>query len=184
MDKRVHVTRHPVMISPEFLMTREEFLVSTKAVPGAVKANKDELAMGSWAEHKDGSLIFVKGVEGGSVVYSMYDVAPDPPTEYTDAMSQKGFEDQFTFDAKKRKKAEGTEDIEWTWHDKTAFPWERIMELFPAGQREVNANAIISAAKRVAKSLNLRGNKLEGMENLSTQELADKLRNALAALEA
>ena len=153
--------------------------MSTKSVPGAVKANNDELAMGGWAEHEDGTLIFVKGVEGGSVVYSMYDVASDPPTEYTDAMSQMGFEDQFSFDSKKRKKAEGTEDIEWTWHDKTPFPWQRIMDLFPSGQREASADGILSVARRVAESLNLRGSKLEGMTNLTTQQLADKLRAVL-----
>ena len=61
---------------------------------------------------------------------------------------------------------------------------QRIMDLFPAGQRDVSAAAQLSAAQRVAESLNLRGNALAGMENLSAEEVANRLRRALDALEA
>lgn len=39
--------------------------MSTNDVPGANPVNKDILAAGCWAEHADGSLLFVKGNEGG-----------------------------------------------------------------------------------------------------------------------
>lgn len=50
--------------------------MSTNDVPGANPKNADVLAMGCWAEHEDGSLIFVESVEGGTVVYSIFDIAP------------------------------------------------------------------------------------------------------------
>lgn len=34
--------------------------MSTQDVPGANRANRDQLASGCWAEHEDGSLLFVK----------------------------------------------------------------------------------------------------------------------------
>ena len=52
--------------------------MSTTDVPGANPANRDELGVGSWAEHADGSLIFVESTEGDRVVYSMFDVSAEP----------------------------------------------------------------------------------------------------------
>ena len=124
--------------------------MSTNDVPGANPANKDVLAMGAWAEHEDGSLIVVEAVEAGSVVYSIFDVAQSPPVEYRDAMTEKTFKDQFTW------KPNGKSTEKWTWHDKTPFPWDRVMRDFPAGTRQVSADEGLSAAQRVAESLALR----------------------------
>ena len=124
--------------------------MSTNDVPGANPVNKDVLAMGAWAEHEDGSLIFVESVEAGRVVYSIFDVDQDPPVEYRDAMPEVGFKSRFSW---KPGQASGDK---WTWHDKTLFPWDRVMQDFPAGARRPSADAEISAAARVAQSLNLR----------------------------
>jgi len=123
--------------------------MSTNSVPGAKAVNNDVLAMGCWAEHNDGSMILVEGVEAGTVVYSVFDLAPDPPVEYRDAMPEKGFKTQYSWP--------NAAGIQWTWHDKTPFPWDRVMASFPAGQKHVSAEAQMTAAQRVAESLNLRG---------------------------
>jgi len=70
--------------------------MSTNDVPGAKPENHDVLAMGAWAEHDDGSLIFVEAVEAGTVVYSIFDVQ-DPPVEYRDAMPETGFKERFSW---------------------------------------------------------------------------------------
>lgn len=127
--------------------------MSTNDVPGAKATNRDVLAMGCWAEHEDGSLIFVEGVEAGTVVYSIFDVAQDPPVEYRDGMPEKGFKDQFTWEPENKAK-KGNE--KWTWHDKTPFPWDRVMVDFPSGQRYPSAASGQTAASRVAESLELR----------------------------
>lgn len=126
--------------------------MSTHDVPGANPANKDVLAAGCWAEHADGSLIYVKGTERDQVVYEIYDVAQDPPVYYQDAMRKNAFQKQFSHPTGFEK---------WTWHDKTPFPWNRVMKTF---DRPVPALAdvhdTLSAAKRVAESLRLRGERL------------------------
>lgn len=122
--------------------------MSTNDVPGANPQNADVLAMGCWAEHEDGSLIFVESVEMGRVVYSIFDLAQEPPVEYRDGMPEIGFKKAFSWP--------NDDDLKWTWHDKTPFPWDTVMRDFPAGQKKVNADDELSAAQRVAHSLNLR----------------------------
>lgn len=130
--------------------------MSTDEVPGANPANRDMLAMGCWAEHEDGSLILVKGVEA-KVVYEIYDVAVQPPVSYTDAMNESDFKKQFSWQPK-----DGKTKDRWTWHDKTPFPWSRVMAAFADRPRPGYAAAEdqISAAARVAESLNLRGQRV------------------------
>lgn len=135
--------------------------MSTNDVPGAKASNNDVLAMGCWAEHEDGSLIFVEGVEGGRVIYSMFDLAQDPPVEYRDAMPEAGFKSTFTWDPK----AKGS--LRWTWHDKTPFDWDRIIPNFPAGSRRASAEDEISAAERVARSLHLRAERVRERQEAS-----------------
>jgi hypothetical protein len=129
--------------------------MSTNDVPGANKANADKLKAGCWAEHTDGSLIYVKGTEADMVIYEIFDVATEPPVSYMDAMPRPGFMKQFSVPPV------GTSKIPWTWHDKTPFPWDRVMKdlkrPLPAVSR---ARDILSAAGRVARSLSLRGRKL------------------------
>lgn len=134
--------------------------MSTHDVPGARPENRDVLAMGCWAEHDDGSLIFVEAVEAGRVVYSIFDVQSDPPVEYRDAMPESVFQDRFSW-RPESDDADDDLDIRWTWHDKTPFPWERVMADFPAGQRHPSAAAELTAAARVARSLNLRAEQVQ-----------------------
>lgn len=126
--------------------------MSTCDVPGFNKHNNDELSMGCWAEHEDGSLIFVQSTEGGRVIYMVFDTSVDPIVEYRDAMPMKGFKETFSW----RNKT----DIKWTWHDKTPFPWDRVIK---SGSRDgvhyASADDQLTAAAKVAKSLKLRKEK-------------------------
>lgn len=155
--------------------------MSTHDVPGANSANQDRLAMGAWAEHEDGSLIVVEAVEAGSVVYSIFDVAQSPPVEYRDAMPEDGFEDQFTWKATGKGSKSKTNE-KWTWHDKTPFPWDRVMRDFPAGVRTVSAAEEMSAARRVAESLQLRAGEVRERHGITPtmQRAATKIMEGIA----
>lgn len=129
--------------------------MSTNDVPGAKASNNDELCMGCWAEHDDGSLIFVENTEGGRVIYVIFDVAVDPPVEYRDAMSEGAFKKKFSWDGKGKKD-------KWVWHDKTPFPWDRIIDAGArSGVGHVSADHLETAAGRVAKSREIRGKDLD-----------------------
>lgn len=125
--------------------------MATNDVPGARKSNRDELASGCWAEHQDGSLIFVEGAENGRVIYSVFDFTDsDNPIEYRDAMKERDFKKSYSWKPGKKDK--------WTWHDKTAFPWDKVIELgVKDGVRYPSADKLISAAARVAESRGLKG---------------------------
>lgn len=133
--------------------------MATKDVPGANPANRDDLRPGAWAEHQDGSLIYVKGTERGTIVYEIYDVAGPDPVSYTDAMKEDAFKKQFSFPPV------GTSKVPWTWHDKTEFPWERIMKVLqrPRPTAPFVADQLTAAA-RVAESLQLRARALDEAE--------------------
>lgn len=153
--------------------------MSTQDVPGANPANGDELTMGCWAEHEDGSLIFVESTEADRVVYSIFDLSVDPPLEYRDAMPRHGFERAFSYPTETGDK--------WTWHDKTPFPWERIMDDFQPGSRPASAVAQLSAAARVAKHLDLKAGEISpsvwgraaGAAGSRARQVMDKFRRAL-----
>lgn len=129
--------------------------MATDDVPGANPANADVLKSGCWAEHSDGSLLFVKGTENQQVVYELYDLAQDPPVYYQDAMREEAFKKAFSYPPV------GTSPEKWTWHDKTPFPWAKVMKTFDK-PRPVHADVhdTLSAAARVAQSLRLRAQKL------------------------
>lgn len=157
--------------------------MATDAVPGANPSNNDELSIGCWAEHKDGSLVLVKGVESDTVVYEIYDVAQDPPTYYQDAMSKDDFEQAYS------RPPTGKSDVEWTWHDKTEFPWSRVMQILDR-PRPVAADVrdTLSAAAAVADSLRLRAHKMSkatvaGEEQLKKvgQAIFDRVTSAVTA---
>lgn len=121
--------------------------MSTNDVPGANPANNDELRAMCWAEHKDGSLILVMSTEGNRVIYSVFDMSMKPIVEYRDAMPEKDFKQQFSWPKSGDR---------WTWHDKTPFPWDKIIkDGAKDGLRHVSADEQISAAQRVAKSRKL-----------------------------
>ena len=121
--------------------------MSTNDVPGSNPSNGDSLSVGCWAEHKDGSLIFVNGAEGKTVVYSVFDFSRTPVLEYRDAMATKDFKKHYSWPGKSGEK--------WTWHDKTPFPWEKVIKDFPSGTRIASANDLVSAAQRVAENRGL-----------------------------
>ena len=130
--------------------------MATQDVPGANPANADKLAAGCWAEHRDGSLIYVKGTENQQVVYELYDVAQVPPVYYQDAMREDAFKTQFSFPPA------GTSAEKWTWHDKTPFPWSRVMKTFDKPSPVyADVHDTLTAAARVAQSLRLRARKLD-----------------------
>lgn len=133
--------------------------MATKDVPGANKANNDELKVGAWAEHKDGSLLFVKGLEGDTVVFELYELQATPPFYYQDAMPKPEFEKYFS------RPPVGISTISWTWHDKKTFPWDRVMKrLNRPTPVHVDVEDQLSAARKVADSLNIRGRKLSERE--------------------
>lgn len=126
--------------------------MATEDVPGFNPANRDQLATGCWAEHEDKSLIFVESTEGGRVVFSMFDLSGSEPTEYRHAMPESDFKKAFSW-----KSGEAVAGEKWTWHDKTPFDWDRVIkEGAKPGAKFTNAIQQISAAQKVAESLNLR----------------------------
>ena len=145
--------------------------MSTEDVPGHNPANRDRLAMGCWAEHKDGSLVHVESVEGGQVVFLIFQVAPEV-VEYRHAMDEEGFKTQFSGDR-------------WIWHDKTPFPWDRVMRRFPPGNKAPSAEAQLSAALRVARSLGAQAQEVREEARVPENALAvmKQLREALNRLD-
>lgn len=132
--------------------------MSTNDVPGHDDRNADELAMGCWAEHDDGSLIFVESTEGNRAIFCVFDVSKDPVVQYRDAMPIKGFKEQFTWDGSPKK---GKSKDKWTWHDKSPFPWERVIKAgVTAGAGYASADDQLTAAERVRDSLKMRGRAL------------------------
>jgi len=115
-------------------------LMSTPDVPGANDLNHDELSKGCWAEHSDGSLILVEGFkrDQDKVVYSVFDVSVEPSIEYRDSMPEQGFKSLYS-------------RAGWTWHDKTEFPWDRVMSEFKYGVRLPSAGDYATEAERIAK---------------------------------
>jgi len=126
--------------------------MATSDVPGSISSNNDTLHSGCWAEAKDGSLILVEGIykdknNNDTVIYSIFDLNDkNNPIEYRDSMPLNGFETYFNHDRKTDK---------WLWHDKTMFPWDKIIKDFKPGSRMPTADHVISAAEKVAKSRNL-----------------------------
>jgi len=122
--------------------------MATNDVPGAVASNQDDLHVGCWAEHPDGSLLFVEGTEGGTIVYLVFDMSQKPPVQYRDGMPEKGFKDHFQWINKKARSGD-----KWIWHDKTDFPWNKVIKQGAKdGVDYVCADDLISAAQRVAES--------------------------------
>jgi hypothetical protein len=156
--------------------------MSTHDVPGHNPINNDKLAAGCWAEHDDGSLVYVLSTEGGAVTFMIFDVGEDPPTKYIDTRPERQFKQTFSWKGDKS-------SIRWTWHDKTPFPFDRVLGAFKPSEiktaqdvikeadrvkrtkrkvskRSRNATALMkqedaSAARRVAASLKLRGSRLK-----------------------
>jgi len=149
--------------------------MSTNDVPGYKPANRDALAMGCWAEHDDGSLLLVESVEGGRVVYCMFDLSEDPIIEYRDAMGEGGFKKSFSWPTDTGDK--------WTWHDKTPFPWDRVVGEAPPGSRYASVQDQMTAAKRVAKHRALHRRKFDYSRLTGVPaRIRDKLQRAVGEL--
>lgn len=126
--------------------------MSTQDVPGHGSAKSDVLMMGVWGEHEDGSLLFVESTEGGRVIYSIFDMAQNPVVEYRDAMPEKGFKETFSYGDSNCKV-----DAGWLFHDKTPFPWDKVMAAGGKdGLRYASVQDQLNAAQRVAESMQLR----------------------------
>jgi hypothetical protein len=70
-------------------------------------------------------------------------------------MPEASFKSTFTWEKGKTTKKTNEK---WLWHDKTAFPWDRIIKSGVSdGQKAVSANDVLTAAERVAESLKLLG---------------------------
>lgn len=160
--------------------------MATHDVPGANPANADELATGCWAEHEDGSLIFVKSTENDQVVYEIYDMSQDPPVYYNDAMPIAGFERTFSYPPT------GGSGEKWTWHDKTPFPFDRVMQRVKRPQPQyADPEDTLNAAQRIVQSrLNLRAQRVteESLRHRTPETanrahaIIDKLATALKEL--
>ncbi len=169
--------------------------MSTPDVPGANPAHGDALHTGCWAEsaNGDGSYVLVEGFENGRVVYELFDTSKTPPVAYRDAMPESRFKRQFSWNGK---------GVKWTWHDKTEFPWEVIIQKgLQSGQRPAMGSDVLaeaadieetlerfggdgddgggSAARRVARDLNLRGRTLQGTDASRVRRALTRLRDGI-----
>jgi hypothetical protein len=130
--------------------------MSTCDVPGfddkKSTSKTDVLKIGVWGDHSDGSLVLVEGIEQGRVVFSIFDMSLTPPMEYRDSLPEKQFKSQFSFNSRDSIVKDG-----WSWHDKTQFPWNKIMDNFPDGTRYPSADYALNEAQRIAKIKDLRG---------------------------
>jgi hypothetical protein len=93
----------------------------------------------------------------------MFDLSSNPPMEYRDAMPEKGFKDHFSY--------EDEDDEQWLWHDKTTFPWNKVMAVFKDGTKFTSAIDQIKAAQRVADVMMIKGQRLE------EDSISNRLRN-------
>lgn len=154
--------------------------MSTNDVPGANPSNHDSLAMGCWAEHEDGSLIVVESAEGGRIVYSIFDTATKPVTEYRDAMAEGAFKKAFSWNPK------DPASEKWTWHDKTPFPWDRVIKGGARdGARFASADDHLTAAERVRRSREIHHGRAVDPQELETRvdQLGEKANRILRRLQ-
>jgi hypothetical protein len=134
-------------------------------------------------------MILVESTEGSRVIYSIFDMAKEPAMEYRDAMPEVSFKATYSYDATGAKKL----NERWTWHDKTPFPWDRIIKngikngarlpsadhTLTAAERivETRKRHISTAAERVAAELKLQG------ENLDPARAEDRMDRFMDRME-
>lgn len=168
--------------------------MATTDVPGYNPTNNDKLSRGSWAEHDDGSLIFVKDIdENDRVIFDLYDLANlQHPIFYPNALALYEFEKTFSYEPKKKKKV----NLKWTWHDKTEFPWERVMRVIQSPLPvATNVQDTLTAAAQMAQSLNFRLSEVLTQDHILKEQglvtrpqthqsrtILQRLKNALGAL--
>jgi len=133
--------------------------MSTNDVPGSNPKNNDVLSPLNWAEHKDGSLLLVYDVTNKDVVFSMFDLETN--SEYKSSMLRAEFDRKFSVGDSL------IENVIWEWHDKSPFPWHKILkrgksELL-ASDRPMKTHSIVptTAAKRVANAIDVEARRLD-----------------------
>ena len=146
--------------------------MSETSVPGHHKETRDTLHAGCWAEHKDGSLILVESTEigtvgpgrppkDGNVLYSTFSLG-STVNEYRAAESLAKFSSMFSYVPEKDKSKGGTEpgqgdgvSEEWTWHDKTPFPWNRVIDAGAklAEARQLDPSGAVAKADAMGKGI-------------------------------
>lgn len=151
--------------------------MGTTAVPGAAKRNMDKLSEGCWGEADDGSLILVVGHETGSVVFDLYDLDQQPPMFFRSSLIEKEFKEAFSVPPI------GKSLDTWTWHDKTTFPWNRVMKRFSdITPHYADVEDQLSIAQRIAQRLGVKGKKV-AKEDI-TPNIEQKRSRGLAVAEA
>jgi hypothetical protein len=171
--------------------------MSTSDVPGKRESNRDTLHAGCWAEHKDGSLILVESTEigkgGGNVLYSTFSLG-STVSEYRAAETISKFSSMFSYDPAKDKSRGGTEpgqgdgvSEEWTWHDKTPFPWQRVIDagVRVAEARQLDPSGAVAKADAMGKGVAAAaGTDLSLVEPYATSgELLDAAQRVAATLK-
>lgn len=137
--------------------------MSTDSVPGKDPKNNDTLHAGCWAEHKDGSLILVESTEigtggpgrpakDGNVLYSTFSLGATV-NEYRAAESLAKFSSMFSY-VPEKDRGDGVSE-EWTWHDKTPFPWNRVIDAGAklAEARQLDPSGAVAKADALGKAV-------------------------------
>jgi len=160
--------------------------MATCDVPGANPSNHDELRALCWAEHEDGSLILVESTEDDRVIYSLFDVSEVPVVEFRDSMRIGAFKKAFSWDPK------NPASEKWTWHDKTLFPWDRVIRNGARdGLRHAHADDLLSAAERVRRARDIHHGRAVDEREVETRmdrpgdkagAILDKLQRAIGEL--
>jgi len=172
--------------------------MATNDVPGSNPQNNDTLKPGCWAEHDDGSLIFVKDIdEHDRVIFDVYDLGGAVPRIfYPTPLARKKFNETFSFKATRRRKSTDAEPVLWTWHDKSPFPWNKVSRSVDSISAPVETSgAEPTAAERIAVDLQMRMSTVltrklvhenQGLSerpvSRTSRTIADRLKNAIAAL--
>jgi hypothetical protein len=158
--------------------------MATHDVPGAKASNNDKLHGQCWAEHEDGSMLFVLSTEDQRVIYELFDLSKtDEPVCYRDAMPIGDFYKAFSWDDKTmiaETNGKRFNKEKWLWHDKTPFPWDRVIDnkLLKKGVVAISAQHTLSAAARIAESLKLR------REALDTEQFRERMVRGLSVVSA
>ena len=148
--------------------------MATPEVPGYLPQNQDTLAAGCWGEHKDdSSLILVEEVENERVIYTIFDI--DNKKEFRDQMPIDLFMRSYSYVS-----GESVASLQWVWHDKTIFPWRKVIDNDALIERKE------TAAVKVAENLNLEGKELvkDPKRFSSIRKLVNKLQEAISRLRA
>ena len=146
--------------------------MSTEDCPGYGNAKADVLKTGCWAEHEDKTLIFIESTEGGRCVYSVFDMSRQPVLEFRDSMAIGAFQREFSWSA-----GDDTKKDRWTWHNRTPFPWDRVIKAGARdGVRYADVEDQLTAAERIRRRREIQRSQPVDPEEIATRvdHIADK----------